>query len=225
MRKLVAMQPYFLPYGGYFSLLRAADEVVFLDEDQYVPRRWMNRCMIESNSKYLWLTLPVDGSEGTRRPLNEIRLASDNRDFKSAERTFDRLTQQSPLLSSRPLTQRMQDTKNLARFNISLIAEVFESLFNEQLDYKVQSEMSDLPEFSDFQARAISISKRLGCDSYLNASGGRDLYSQSRFKDSGVSLYFMDPYAMDDKDKLSLASMTGGLIEIRARVIQGVNFR
>jgi hypothetical protein len=119
----------------------------------------------------------------------------------------------------------MQNTKNLALFNISLIAEVFESLFTEPLNYKVQSEMIDLPEFSDFQERAISMSKRLGCDSYLNASGGRELYSQSLFKDSGLSLHFMDPYAMHEQDKLSLASMTGGLNEIRGRVIQGVNFR
>jgi hypothetical protein len=221
MKALVAMQPYFLPYGGYFSLLRSANEIVFLDQDQYVPRRWMNRCLLEFGSGSGWFTLPIDSSQGVRRPLNQIRVDSEGKGFKSATKTFERL-RTSPLVSRKSLTDRVQDSSNLAELNISLISEIYEKLFDSPLRYSIQSTMVSFQSPEDFQDRAIAMCKQFDCDTYLNASGGTAIYSNAVFEEAGINLRFMKPYSIEEADNLSVASPRRDLAELKARIVQGV---
>ena len=37
------VQPYYLPWIGYFELIRNVDIFVILDDVQYVKREWKNR--------------------------------------------------------------------------------------------------------------------------------------------------------------------------------------
>ena len=41
--RIAVMQPYFLPYIGYWQLLRAVDTFVVLDDVNYINRGWINR--------------------------------------------------------------------------------------------------------------------------------------------------------------------------------------
>ena len=43
MKSVAIMQPYFLPYIGYFQLLAAVDTFVVLDDVNYINRGWINR--------------------------------------------------------------------------------------------------------------------------------------------------------------------------------------
>lgn len=37
--KLAIMQPYFLPYIGYFQMVKAVDQFVFYDDVNFIKRR------------------------------------------------------------------------------------------------------------------------------------------------------------------------------------------
>jgi len=55
------MQPTFLPWVGYFALIRAADVFVFLDDFQFVRRSFHQRNRIfVARGKFDWVTVPVD---------------------------------------------------------------------------------------------------------------------------------------------------------------------
>ena len=41
--RLGIMQPYFLPYIGYWQLLNAVDTYILYDEVNYINRGWINR--------------------------------------------------------------------------------------------------------------------------------------------------------------------------------------
>lgn len=45
------MQPYFLPYIGYWQLMNAVDKYVVLDDVNYIERGWVNRNRILVNGK------------------------------------------------------------------------------------------------------------------------------------------------------------------------------
>ena len=58
------MQPYFLPYIGYFQLINSVDKFVLYDDIKYTKKGWINRnrivdgekipgTIIESNQKYM----------------------------------------------------------------------------------------------------------------------------------------------------------------------------
>ena len=53
------MQPTFLPWLGYFALLKCVDEFVFLDTVQFDTRSWQQRNRICHNEGSLMLTVPV----------------------------------------------------------------------------------------------------------------------------------------------------------------------
>jgi hypothetical protein len=54
------MQPYFLPYAGYFRLFALSDLFVVYDCVQFPRRGWLHRNRLQNiNKKPRWLTLPL----------------------------------------------------------------------------------------------------------------------------------------------------------------------
>jgi len=42
------LQPSYIPWRGYFDMLRSADEVILLDSVQFTRRDWRNRNQIKT---------------------------------------------------------------------------------------------------------------------------------------------------------------------------------
>ena len=57
--KLAIMQPYFLPYLGYFQLINAVDEFIVYDNIQYTKKGWFNRNRYLKNGKDDIFTIPL----------------------------------------------------------------------------------------------------------------------------------------------------------------------
>src|SRR5210317_206656 len=57
--KLAIMQPYFVPYLGYFQLLHASDLFIAYDDVQYPKGGWVNRNRILNDGKAQFISLPV----------------------------------------------------------------------------------------------------------------------------------------------------------------------
>ena len=57
--KIVIMQPYFMPYIGYFQLLHASDTFVLYDNIQYTKKGWINRNRIIQNNNVITFTIPI----------------------------------------------------------------------------------------------------------------------------------------------------------------------
>ena len=67
------MQPYFLPYIGYWQLINAVDKFVILDDVQYITKGWVNRNKIIVNGKENWITIPLKNANRNRM-INEIEI-------------------------------------------------------------------------------------------------------------------------------------------------------
>ncbi len=57
--KLAIMQPYFLPYIGYFQLMSAVDVFVVYDNIKYTKKGWINRNRILQNGHDVMFSLPL----------------------------------------------------------------------------------------------------------------------------------------------------------------------
>jgi len=62
LNKVAILQSCYLPWRGYFDLIRQADVFVFLDSVQYTRRDWRNRNKIITPAGLHWLSVPVHGS-------------------------------------------------------------------------------------------------------------------------------------------------------------------
>ena len=59
MRTVVITQPTYLPWLGYFYIMKEADVFVFLDHVQFQRSSWQCRNRIKSPTGWFWLTVPT----------------------------------------------------------------------------------------------------------------------------------------------------------------------
>ncbi|MCC2275461.1 WbqC family protein [Streptomyces sp. ET3-23] len=88
---LVAHQPAYLPWSGYFSRLIDAEELVLLDHVQFTERGWQNRNHIRGPAGPVRLTVPVRRQFG--QSITDTQIADDGwaeRHWRSLAQTYTR---------------------------------------------------------------------------------------------------------------------------------------
>ena len=59
MKTVAILQSNYIPWKGYFDIIKSVDEFIFYDTCQYTKRDWRNRNRIKTRSGLKWLTVPV----------------------------------------------------------------------------------------------------------------------------------------------------------------------
>ena len=57
---VVIMQPGYLPWLGFFDLMKRSDVFVIYDDVQYTKNDWRNRNKVKTSNGTCWLTVPVE---------------------------------------------------------------------------------------------------------------------------------------------------------------------
>jgi hypothetical protein len=74
--KCVAIvQSSYIPWKGYFDLIRAADEFILLDDVQFTKRDWRSRNRIKTKDGLYWLTIPVQTSGRYQQRIMDTTIA------------------------------------------------------------------------------------------------------------------------------------------------------
>ena len=72
------MQPYFIPYAGYFRLFAASDVFVVLDCVQFPRRGWVHRNrLLDRAGNMQWLTLPLEKGPQQTTLIRDLRFRDD----------------------------------------------------------------------------------------------------------------------------------------------------
>jgi hypothetical protein len=89
------MQPYLLPYLGYFQLIHLTDEFVLHDDVQYMKGGWINRNRMLVNGRSAWFTLSVRHADHTL-PICERQWHDAERESQALLRRFDAAYRSAP---------------------------------------------------------------------------------------------------------------------------------
>jgi hypothetical protein len=208
---IAIMQPYFVPYAGYFRLLAAADVFVLFDCVQFARRGWVHRNRLPNASGVLdWLTLPLE--KGPQDMLIE-----DLRFRSGAAADMAARMERFPVLANaqtHPLVSAMRDLSGSPVDYIEGLLNVTAGLLD--LPWRtIRSSSLRLSRELRGQERILTIARELGADCYLNSHGGRALYSTERFSEAGVALRFLPNY------EGSFASIAARLIQEPPAAIAG----
>ena len=85
--KIAIMQPYFLPYIGYFQLINAVDKFVIYDDVNFIKKGWINRNNILVNGQpHLFSIALKDVSQN--KLINEINIDSQSEWNKNLLKTI-----------------------------------------------------------------------------------------------------------------------------------------
>lgn len=187
------MQPYFMPYIGYWQLLSSADRFIVLDDVAYIRRGWINRNRILVNGKVHFFTLPVRAAS-QNRAINELELATDAKWLKCFALTLEQNYRKAPCFEEtlgflKPVLVNCHG--RLLPFLLSSIDSVARHL--DIRTPRVLASSVATSRRSCGQERIIDLCRVEGATDYINLPGGRDLYRQDAFQRCGVRLGFLAP--------------------------------
>ena len=75
-KKIAIIQPNYIPWIGYFKIIKSVDEFIFLDDVQYTKRDWRNRNFINSQKGRIMLSIPVKSKKKYLQKINETECVS-----------------------------------------------------------------------------------------------------------------------------------------------------
>lgn len=190
--RIAIMQPYFLPYIGYWQLIAAVDQFVVLDDVNYINRGWINRNRIVVNNSPAWLTLPLKKASQNKL-IHEIDIQDDDGWRNRMEKTL--ASSYSKAASFSAGADFLADLLLLAQGNLSS----YLSEMISRICAKLGIPTSIIPTSRVFpkgelkgQDRILDICRQLGASQYINPPGGRALYDPEKFQAQGIQLRFLE---------------------------------
>jgi hypothetical protein len=191
--RVAVMQPYFMPYAGYFRLFAAVDLFVAFDCVQFPRRGWVHRNRLTLRSGQPdWLTLPLQKADRDSTRICDLRFRGDGQHaWQEALQRFPAF----PALAARQaaLAERTAHlTRYPADYILAGLREVARLLGLERP--VIRSSSLGIDPALRGQERILAILSELGAREYVNAPGGRELYDGETFRSAGVRLLFLAPY-------------------------------
>jgi predicted XRE-type DNA-binding protein len=185
------MQPYLLPYRGYFQLIRSVDIFVLYDTVKYINRGWINRNRLHNNGREFFFSVPIVAKDAGRL-IKDVRI--DPGQYNRFSTKF--LKSIDHLYSKAPYFEEISDCLNIL-FDRSwshiadLASESVCSICNElRLPTQIMrsSTLDEIEENLSAQERIISIVELLNGTTYVNMMGGSDLYQSKVFSQRNIEL-------------------------------------
>lgn len=172
MKKLVIMQPTYLPWAGYFNLISQADNFVFLDDVKVEKQSWQVRNKVLNIDSEHLLSLPISGSRN--QLLNEVVLGGkqlwQNKHSKLLTHLYAKHAYGLEILDTLLPIINDKKTTSLVKLNTDIIFSISESLgFNPTFHFS-----SQLNTQASRSKRLVSICHQLGCEEYLSPIGSKD---------------------------------------------------
>lgn len=184
------MQPYFLPYLGYWQLMAAVDRFVVYDNIQYAKKGWINRNRFLRNGADAFFTVPL--KKGSDFLNVADRSIADDFDPKTLLNPLAAAYRKAPLFGDVfPVLEAIVTAapRNLFAFlHHSLVTTA--NYLEIQTPIVVSSTVA-IDHGLKSERKVIALCQALGATRYVNAIGGRELYSVPAFAEAGVELKFI----------------------------------
>jgi len=191
MKKLAIMQPYFLPYIGYFQLMAAVDMFIVFDDVNFINRGWINRNRVLLNGAAHMFTVPLRGASQNKL-IHEIELTDEQYWREKLLRTLHQAYGKAPWYGQVSiLIEKLinHPTIRLDEFLLNSIREIAGYLSLE-VEIVGTSRIYNNANLKG-QTRILDICRQERADMYINPIGGVDLYDRTSFAQHELTLNFL----------------------------------
>lgn len=194
MKKVAIMQPYFLPYLGYFSLIKHTDEFILFDTVQFIRHGWIERNRILKQDEG-WVYVKAPLMKASRETNIKDMYIDNSQDWQAK------------------IKAQLQSYKKTAPFYHATIA-VVDEIFDRQYETITELNMRALEvicsylkientiyifskmnlvieEANEPDEWALNICKKLdGVNEYWNPPGGQEFFDRTKYEYAGITLKF-----------------------------------
>lgn len=192
MGKIVAIvQSNYIPWKGYFDLIRSSDEFILYDEVQYTRRDWRNRNLIKTPQGLQWLTIPVQTRGQFEQRVCDVEV-SDPAWGRQHWETIRRNYARTPFFElHRERLEPLYYDESLR--SLSQINHRFLLAICEMLGIQTRITWS-----SDYQLvegrteRLVDLCRQAGATRYLSGPSAQAYLDESLFAEAGIDVVYMD---------------------------------
>ena len=186
------MQPYFLPYIGYFQLIKAVDIFVVYDNIQFSKKGWIhrNRILVNGRDEYFTLTLKKDSDylNVNQRVLSETWEQEKLKTLRIIKENYKK----APFfLSNFPIIEEIFNFESRNLFDF-----IYHSMLKINSILEIESKIvlsSSIAIDHDLKAqnKVLAINEKLQASHYINPIGGLLLYDAPSFEKKNIELSFL----------------------------------
>lgn len=195
MKTIGIMQPYFLPYIGYFQLMNMVDEFVIYDNIEFSKASWIRRNRMLQNGKDAYFTIPIkkdsDFLDVDQRYLVDDFEIESNKLLRRIKMNY----QKAPYFKEFfPVIEKIinSEKRNLFDYILNSV-QVMKEYMQISTPIKIFSQLGKEIHQLKAQDKVIGTCKALHATHYINSSGGLNLYDPESFKNENIKLLFYRP--------------------------------
>jgi hypothetical protein len=190
-KRVAIIQSNYIPWKGYFNVIKCVDEFVLLDDVQYTRRDWRNRNLIKTTSGLKWLTIPVEVKGQYHASIKDVKASGTQwradhwRHIKDAYKKAPYFLWFGPILEEAYLSGK--------EINLSSINFNFINLINRVL--KISTPIRWSMEFNspaEKTERLVNICRQLNATEYVSGIAARDYLQESLFKEHDIAVKWTD---------------------------------
>ena len=203
--RLGIMQPYFMPYIGYFSLIKHTDLFILFDTVQFIRHGWIERNRIlKQNDGWQYIKIPLIKENGRETIIRDVKI-------NNSENWKDKmLSQLQHYKKIAPNYYKVIDLlKCIFAADYSNIVSLNKVALEKTCDFLGISTQIDVLSEMDLsieQAKApdewaLNICKVIdGVDEYWNPIGGLSFFERRKYEQAGIKICFQE-MKLDEYDQ------------------------
>jgi hypothetical protein len=189
------MQPGYLPWPGFFDLIHMSKTFVVYDTARYTKATWRNRnrCRINRDDGWQWLTVPVEGDSECKK-IKDVKIAEGNwqkkhlaviREHYRGAAYFDAVFPELEAILNKPWTYIL----DLDMATVDFLSSHLSGLIGTK--FVVASELK-LSEEGTKTGKLIEICKALGAETLYDTEGALAFFDHEEFAAANLRASFQN---------------------------------
>ena len=204
--KFAVMQPYFMPYIGYFQLISAVDKFVIYDNIEFTKKGWINRNRILINGEPQYFTINIDKASDYalihERNISPVFKKNRKKILAQIEANYRSAPHYDEVL---PIVKTCFEytEDNLFQYILNSIKSITRYL---SIDTElIVSSSLPIDHSLKNKYKLWALSEHINIKNYINPEGGMKLYDKEEFARHGMNLFFQQsnliPYAQTGRSE------------------------
>lgn len=190
-KRVAIVQSSYIPWKGYFDLIRAVDEFILLDDVQFTRRDWRTRNRIKTTNGPAWLTIPVNSKGRYLQRIDETTIADPRwaeRHWATIRASYARAPYFKPVADAIEPLYRNPGSDRLSEVNQAFIIAICAALeigtrITWSTDYQAREGRNE---------RLIDLCRQSGADEYLSGPRAAAYMDEGAWRDAGIVVRFAD---------------------------------
>lgn len=188
--RVAVLQSNYLPWRGYFDIIRRAEVFIFYDDVKFTKNDWRNRNLIKTPNGPIWLTIPCPKNYDVM--INEVRPTNSlwqSKHWKTICQNYAKAPHFEQYASFFEDFYLHHSWGSLSHLNQHVIKHVATNMFGLRTKFEDTSKRHLL---GTKNARLLNLLDQIGASVYVSGPSARGYIDEDAFRRKGIAIEWMD---------------------------------